>query len=250
MKTYRQQAIDTVKSWKKEYLSELIVRSHNDLNHEFIEVYPDGKVYDTEEPDNNTTHWVSYPSKSVEIIYQIHYESCEACNCDVCHMFREYDHLDEDEFLNVYGAEALSYCKSMTRDEAILSAAHDNGDYEEDIRDNILSTLENIHYGYFEDEDEVFVVIYRTSQRKYFALKPSSDDVARFKTEAEAKSFIEQMTLGCRKYIPNDDPHPANYHWYEILDDSKWTEEFGYEYPVYSSEKYYNDVNSDKLHRP
>lgn len=152
--TNREKAIQYVKELDDDFFSDLIVRSHNNQTHKWIEVYPNGNVHETEEADNNTSHWVEYPKKEVECIYDIHQESCEACSCDTCYEYRNFEELSKEEFIEEYSEEAWNYWQKYGLESALLDVAHDNGVYEEDIRDEIIRNIENIYHGYFDDEDD------------------------------------------------------------------------------------------------
>ena len=88
--TIRQQAIQTIKDMDYSDLRELVVKSHDTNSHKWMEVYPDGSINEAEEADNNSAHYISYPDKEVATIFNINNESCEACGCDICVMYRHF----------------------------------------------------------------------------------------------------------------------------------------------------------------
>ena len=156
MATIRQNAIQQVKDMEQSYLEKLVVKSHDTHSHKWMEVTPDGRVRETEEADNNTTHWIDYPNKEVASIYNISNESCEACNCDICTMYRHAED-GKDAFIEDYGhtEEEWAYCNETSQDDAIDNYELDNGGLDgEGIREQMIEAIEEIKYGYFNDEDE------------------------------------------------------------------------------------------------
>lgn len=157
--TAREKALAYVHSYDQEYLSDLIVRGHSTHSHEWLAVEPDGVVHEIEDSDNSTRHYVNYPDKPVKNIYDIHSQSAESCNCDVCSMYRRYEDvvdgaMDEEDFIKTYGAGAYERCENNSLESAILDKSHDEGVYESDVHDKIIEAINNIPYGYFEDEEE------------------------------------------------------------------------------------------------
>ena len=148
--TKREKAIQFINSLPEEYFIRLVVRSHDNVNHEWIEVQPDGSVNEAEEPDNNTTHWIKYPDKEVAAIYNIHDESAEPCNCDVCTMYRHFEYFSKEEFIERYNENDWNYCNDATRAEAILEDADSLSKLS--IQDTMIDGIKSIEYGYFDDE--------------------------------------------------------------------------------------------------
>lgn len=152
--TLRQSAIHQVKNLEYSYLRRLVVMSHDTNSHKWIEVRPDGMVYQTEETDNNTTHWINYPNKEVASIFNINDESCEACNCDICRMYRHAED-GKEAFIDDYGhtEDEWNYCIVTNKDDAIVEYEIENGGLEgEGIREQMIDAIEEIEYGYFNDE--------------------------------------------------------------------------------------------------
>lgn len=149
----RHKAIAFVEDMSDAELDDMVVRSHNGSTHQWMEVEPDGTVHETEEVDNNTTHWVEYPTKEVAAIYNICSESAEACSCDICVMYRWFSVEDKEEFIDRYSEEDWDYCNENSLDDAILEFERDNnGLCGEDIREQMIDAIKEIEYGYFEDE--------------------------------------------------------------------------------------------------
>ena len=153
MTTMRQKAIDYVNGLTDEQLDRLLICGHDTNSHKWIEVYPDGTVNEAEEADNRTSHYINYPDKPVATIYNINDECAEACNCDVCTMYRRFLDCDKEEFIEDYGQDDYDYCNENTQDEAILDHEHENGNYGEDIRTQMLDAINEIEHGYFDDEN-------------------------------------------------------------------------------------------------
>lgn len=154
MATLRENAIQQVKDMEYDYLRSLVTKSHDTNSHKWMEVTPDGNVHETEEADNNTTHWIDYPNKEVATIFNINNESCEACNCDICVMYRHAED-GKEAFIEDYGhtEEEWDYCNETSLDDAILEFERDNDGLDgESIREQMIDAIEEIDYGYFDDE--------------------------------------------------------------------------------------------------
>lgn len=152
--TMRQKAIDYVNDMSGEQLDHLLVCGHETNSHKWMEVEPDGTVHETEEADNNTTHWIKYTTKKVASIYNICDESAEACPCDICTMYRHFKDMDKEEFIECYSEEDWDYCNETSLDDAILVFERDNGGLTgEDIREQMITAIEELEYGYFDDEN-------------------------------------------------------------------------------------------------
>lgn len=153
MSTLREQAKAYVNAMSDDEIDSMIVRGHDTNSHKWVECMPDGTVHETEEADNNTTHWIDYPRKAVATICNIADECAEACNCDICCMYRRFRDGDKEDFIADYSEEDWNYCNEHTQEQAILEYEHDNGNYGEDIREQMLAAIDEIEYGYFNDED-------------------------------------------------------------------------------------------------
>lgn len=147
----REKAIQQVKHIGYDYLRILVIKSHDTNSHKWMEVTPGGKVRKAEEADNNSAHYVSYPDKPVASIFNINDESCELCNCDICTMYRRFED-GKEAFIQDYGytEEDWDYCNETSQDDAIV----DNGGLDgEGIREQMIDAIEEIEYGYFDDEE-------------------------------------------------------------------------------------------------
>ena len=154
MKTLRSAAITAIKNMEYDYIRNLIVRGHKTNSHEWIEVLPNGTIKEAEEADNNSCHYISYPDKEVANIYDIHQQSAEQCGCDVCRMYRDFTELSKDEFVEQWDEDIYDYVSSTDYEDAIVEDAHDNGIYEYDIRQQIIDAINDIEFGYFDDEEK------------------------------------------------------------------------------------------------
>ncbi len=150
MKTIREKAKENVQELSYETLHDWAVSEHTSRTHRWVEVHPDGDVSETEEADNNTTHWVDYPNKEVASIYEISAESCEPCNCDICCLYQDYEDGDKEEFLCGHSEEDWEYCQENTLEQALRD--NDSLKSASDIRDEMLDNIDEIYYGYFDDE--------------------------------------------------------------------------------------------------
>lgn len=98
------------------------MQSHRSHTHQWVEVYPDGTVCETEEVDDNTGHYLEYPNRPVATLLEIASSSSGYCDCDVCCAIKWY----ED---------------------------HELATSEWDYVEEMLDALESIEYGYFDDEE-------------------------------------------------------------------------------------------------
>lgn len=150
----RQRALDAVYEWDVYDLDDMVVRAHDMSTHQWVECEPDGDVHETEEVDNNTSHWIDYPNKEVACIYTICQERAGVCNCDICTMYRHFEDMDKEEFIERYSEDDWNYCNEHSLDDAILDFEHENdGLNREDIREQMVDAIKGIEYGYFDDED-------------------------------------------------------------------------------------------------
>ena len=149
----RHKAIEFVEEMDDEKLDDMVVRAHDGSTHQWMQCFPDGTVSETEEVDNNTTHWIDYPDKAVANIYNICPASAGACSCDTCTMYRHFEDMSKEVFIDRYSEEDWDYCNRTSLDDAILESERDNdGLCGGDIREEMISAIEEIEYGYFDDE--------------------------------------------------------------------------------------------------
>ena len=155
MKTSKIKAIEFIENLDNDYIRSLIVKSHKTNSHEWVEVLPDGTVKEAEEADNNSCHYISYPDKEVANIYDIHQQSAEKCGCEVCRMYRDFNELTKEEFVENWNKDIYDYVSSTGFEDAIIEDAHDNDIYEDDVRQQMVDAVEEIAFGYFDDEEHV-----------------------------------------------------------------------------------------------
>lgn len=150
----RQRALDAVHDWDDDELDDMVVRGHTGSTHQWVECCPDGSVWKVEEADNNTTHWIDYPNKAVASIYDICRAGGSRCDCDICTMYRHFEDMDKEEFIESYSEEDWDYCYENSLKEAILVFERDNdGLSGEGIREQMIDAIKEIEYGYFDDEE-------------------------------------------------------------------------------------------------
>ena len=152
MSTLKEQAKAYVNAMSDDELESMIVRAHETNSHKWVECMPDGTVHETEEATNNTTHWIDYPRKAVAAIYNIANECAEACNCDICCMYRRFRDDDKEDFIERYSEGEWDYCNEHTLEQAILDDAHEAGISSETVREQMLDAIDEIEHGYFNDE--------------------------------------------------------------------------------------------------
>lgn len=151
----REQAIETINNMDEQYFTDLVVRGHKTHSHEWVEVLPNGTIKEAEEADNNSSHYISYPDKEVANIYDIHQQSAEKCGCEVCRMYRDFNELTKEEFVENWNKDIYDYVSSTDYEDAIMEDAHDNDIYEDDVRQQMVDAVEEIAFGYFDDEEHV-----------------------------------------------------------------------------------------------
>ena len=153
MRTNRAIAKDNINSFTGKELTEMMIENHlNSRTHKGVEVYPDGEVHVAEEADNNTMHYIDYPNKPVESIYEITSSTGSVCDCDVCAEHGQFLEMDKDEFIREYGEDSYEFWQTTSLEDALADYTHDAGVYEDDIRQDMLNAIDEIEYGYFEDE--------------------------------------------------------------------------------------------------
>lgn len=150
---------DTVKAKIEEIAGtnhkEWCVQSHRSHTHQWVEVYPDGTVCETEEADDNTGHYLEYPNRPVATLLEIASSSSGYCDCDVCCAIKRYEEylrneMDAEEFNQLTGYDAAEFDEYSLHD---LYEDHELATSEWDYVEEMLDALESIEYGYFDDEE-------------------------------------------------------------------------------------------------
>lgn len=154
----RKEAIEKVKSMievEKDLLNRWLEASHTSNTHQWVEVYPDGDICEAEEFDMNTRHYIDYPDQEVPIIYEIANTSSGYCDCDACICYEHIQdvkrgNITEEQFEHWHGFK-FSEC----RNDSLVQLLHNyafNLSWQ-DVEDDMVSAIEDIPYGYFDDED-------------------------------------------------------------------------------------------------
>jgi hypothetical protein len=109
---------------------------------------PDGSVHQTEEADMNTRHYIDYPYEEVANVLDI--AICQYCDCNACASFIQSTDpdIDDEEFESRWGYK---------RDDVSSDFAQHLKDYEMynyDMANISCEEIEEIPYGYFDDEEE------------------------------------------------------------------------------------------------
>jgi len=146
MKTLREIAKENASKLISENIDRYNELAHLSHNHIWLEAHPNGDVTEAEEADRNTTHWIDYPNKEVESIYTI--ANCEYCDCDVCASWQQSgdDDITDEEFESRWG-----FSKEDVGND-FCSHLRDYDAYNGDIEDDALAAIDDIEYGYFDDE--------------------------------------------------------------------------------------------------
>lgn len=121
--------------------------AHNHHTHIWLEAWPDGEVHQTEEASMQTTHWLDYPNHPVATILEI--ARCEYCDCGACASFDDASNpnITNEEFEEKWG---------YSREDVSGSFAQHLKDYEVydfDMVDRALAAIDDIEFGYFDDEE-------------------------------------------------------------------------------------------------
>ena len=155
--TMRGKAINSAKNISDETIQNWWERSHTPY-YEWVECYPNGKIHETAEPDGNTYHTVNN-GKTVAGIYEI---ACgQYCDCDICTQYSRFKDIESDEdiarFNEDFGPGSYDTWKNDWEGDfqtAITDYNHENGLYEEDVREEMVKAIQSLPYGYFDDETE------------------------------------------------------------------------------------------------
>jgi hypothetical protein len=114
----------------REVCKDWAMRQHlNSVSYETLEVYPDGDLMDFEEPSSNTWHTGTHVLTHT---YGV------PCNCDCC---AEWDS-------NTDGCQSEFESKSD-----FIEACLDNTDEVSQLQDSIWAKIDDIPFGFFNDEE-------------------------------------------------------------------------------------------------
>ena len=142
----REIAKKNVENFVDENLDRLNELTHASHNHLWIEVYPDGSVNLAEEASMQTSHWIEYGKKAVASVLEV--ATCQYCDCDACLSYKQAhdDDVDEEEFHDRWG-----YSKEEVGND-FSSHLRDLESYDYDMPDKAMAAIDQIEYGYFDDE--------------------------------------------------------------------------------------------------
>lgn len=135
------------------------IKSHCSNLCERLEVLPNGELMETAEPSDNTWHTIKGTTEPLRGLYRI-YNSC-GCNCDWCADYDRYENRIEnpDDCTEEELAEAkeqLSFneeTKDYDSKEDYFSYWIADTDEVSNVLDRMEENLEDIPYGYFDDEE-------------------------------------------------------------------------------------------------
>lgn len=147
MKTLRNTAKEAAMQLITDNLDTYNEWAHRCHTHVWIEVHPDGSVHQTEEANMQTCHYIDYPDNEVASILDI--ARCEYCDCDGCASYNQAfdDEIDGEEFEERWGYPRKDV------DQDFAQHLKDCELYDYDMADNALAEIDEIPYGYFDDED-------------------------------------------------------------------------------------------------
>lgn len=155
--TMRENAINSVKNITDETIQNWWERSHTPY-YEWVECHPDGNIHETAEPDGNTRH-TDLDGNPIERVYTI--ASGEYCDCDICTQYNRFNNIEDEEdiarFNEDFGQGSYDTWKNDWEGDfqtAITDYNHENGVYEEDVREEMVKAIQSLPYGYFDDETE------------------------------------------------------------------------------------------------
>lgn len=150
METIREQVKREIENYKYESLVRFLVKQHTSCTHQWLQVYPDGKICETEEADDYTSHYISYPDKEVACLYDIALSNACYCDCDTCKQYSDIDELDKEDFVYTWGEDIYEYCLHEPFEQGLIDECP--AGWHLDMIKEMLETLNDIPYGYFDDE--------------------------------------------------------------------------------------------------
>lgn len=125
--------------------------SHTGNTHVWLCAGEDGDVWETEEADMQTNHYYDYPNNPIANILNIC--SCDSgyCDCDACLSWRdlEDDNISDEEFEQRWGCER----DKKELEYGFASWLRDWDAYYADYAQDVIDAINDIEYGYFDDED-------------------------------------------------------------------------------------------------
>lgn len=126
--------------------------SHTGNTHVWLCAGKDGDVWETEEADMQTGHYYDYSHEPIANILDIC--SCDSgyCDCDACVSWRdlEDDNISDEEFERRWGCER----DKKELEYGFASWLRDWDAYYSDYAQDAINNINDIEYGYFDDEDK------------------------------------------------------------------------------------------------
>ena len=146
MKTLREIAKENAAKIIDENLDRYNELSHLSHNHIWLEAMPDGTVHETEEASMQTYHYVKYSEQPVADILTI--ASCQYCDCDACASYKQAfdDDVSSEDFSEKWGYDRTDV------DPDFATHLRDYEMYNYDFEQDALDAIDDIDYGYFDDE--------------------------------------------------------------------------------------------------
>lgn len=153
MRTIRELLKQSISNIEYSTIQDWWVENHTSCSEQWVEVYPDGSWHVAEEASSNTSHYIEYPNKPVASIYEIANSSSQYCDCWVCKCWDDYnnDEITDEEFEEEYEF-TRGDMENDTFESLVVEYNHNNDVYESEVIDEMLEAIDNIEYGYFDDE--------------------------------------------------------------------------------------------------
>lgn len=126
--------------------------SHTGNTHIWLCAGCDGDVWETEEADMQTGHYYDYPHEPIANILDICTCDSGYCDCDACVSWRdlEDDNISDEEFERRWGCER----DKKELEYGFASWLRDWDEYYSDYAQDAINNINEIEYGYFDDEDK------------------------------------------------------------------------------------------------
>ena len=146
METKREIAKENITKLINENIDRYNELSHTCHNYLWLEVYPDGTANETEEVSPMTTHWIDYPKKNVANVLSI--AQGFYCDCDACESYKQAfdDEITDDDFKSKWGYDKGDVDKNFAQHLKDYEA------YDYDMVGNACDNIDDLYFGYFEDE--------------------------------------------------------------------------------------------------
>lgn len=140
MKTLREIAKDNAREFINGNIETLNVLSHRSHNHIWVEVLPDGTVHLAEEASMQTYH-----ANGVNVL---DIARCEYCGCDAC---ASYDQAFDGDIDNEGFARSWGFDRQDV-EEDFFQHLRDFDFVYYDFENDVIAEIDNVEYGFFDDE--------------------------------------------------------------------------------------------------